>query len=359
MRVGERGTAQGMMFSKDGQTAAAGRCDEPLSVDADAIGFYRVMYDPATLAVNTKNFSRLPDADKIALLDDQWALVESGAAALPSYLALASSMGADLDTRAWVQIAGALEVIEYAERGAAGHNAFAGYARSILRPAFDKIGWDANGGETPDVQELRRKLIGDLGVWGDPAIIAEARKRFAAFVIDHKAIPPDNQSVILAVVARYADAATFDQLRAVVKAAADETELERYYTAMMKVGDPDLAAVAAKIALSPEIPPQAEMLRFYMVSQLAHEHQQLAWKVLTSNSEVLLKPLTTFAPLVVAQYIPPSYWSGVPLSEVEGWVRAHVPAEMSAVADRGMETARFRLAERTALVGAADNFLHK
>jgi aminopeptidase N len=359
IRAGDHGTAQSVMLTQDGQTVAAGRCDEPLSVDADAIGFYRVMYDAATLAVNTKNFSRLPDADRIALLDDQWALVESGAAPLPSFLALASSMGADLDTRAWLQIAQAFETIEYAERGTAGHDAFAAYARSILKPPFERVGWDAGSGETPDVQQLRRRLIGDLGVWGDAAVIAEARRRFAMFVTDHKAIPPDNQSVILAIVARYADAATFGQLHNIAKAAANETEVERYYTAMMKIGDPNLAASAAQIALSPDIPPQAESLRLSLITQLAREHQQLSWKVFTANSDSLLKPLTTFAPLVVAQYLPPDYWSGVPLPEVEGWVRAHVPAEMSSEADRGMETARFRLAERTHLVGEADTFLHR
>ncbi len=156
IRAGEHGSPQSVMLSKDGQSAAAGRCDEPLSVDADAIGFYRVMYDPATLAANTKNFGRLADADRIALLDDQWALVESGAAPLPTYLTLASSMGKDLDTRAWDQIAHALETVEYAERGTAGHDAFAAYARSILKPAFEQIGWDAKAGEAPDVQELRR-----------------------------------------------------------------------------------------------------------------------------------------------------------------------------------------------------------
>ncbi len=83
IRAGERAARQSVMLSQDGQTVAAGRCDEPLSVDADAIGFYRVMYDAATLAANTKNFGIIPDADKNALLDDQWALVESCAAPLP------------------------------------------------------------------------------------------------------------------------------------------------------------------------------------------------------------------------------------------------------------------------------------
>jgi len=358
IRAGAGGAPQSVLLSKEDQPVPAGRCDEPLSVNADALGFYRAIYDPATLATNTRHFDHLPDADRIALLDDQWALVESGTERLPSYLALASSMGADLDTRAWEQIAHALETIEYAERGTARHDAFAAYGRSILRPAFERLGWDSRPGETPGVQRLRRALIGDLGAWGDAAVIDEARKRFSAFVTDHKAITPDDQSVILSVVAHYANAATFDQLHAVARAATDQSELKRYYVALMQVRDPELAARSVQIALSSEIPPQADSLRLQLIGVLAREQPQLSWNTFSNNSEKLLAPHVAFAPLIIAQFIPEIYWNGVPLSDLEAWVRAHVPAEMSPAVERGMETARFRLAEKTALVREADAYLH-
>jgi len=358
IRTGAGGTPQSVLLSRDEQPVKAGRCDEPLSINADAIGFYRAMYDPATLATNTKSFSHLSDGDRIALLDDQWALVESGIAQLPSYLPLASSMGADLDTRAWGQITHALETIEYAERGTARHDAFAAYGRSILRPAFDRLGWDPKPEETPGVQRLRRTLIGDLGIWGDPAVIEEARKRFSAFVIDHKAIAPDYQAPILSVVAHYADAATFAQLHAIAKAATEQSEVRRYYGALMQVHDPQLAAQSAQIALSSEIPPQSDSLRLQLVFTLSREQPQLAWSTFRNNSEKLLAPSTSFAPLVVAQYVPEVYWNATPLSDLETWVRAHVPAEMSSAVERGMETARFKFAEKTALVREADAYLH-
>ena len=71
--------------------------------------------------------------------------------------------------------AGALSTIEYDERGASGHDAFADYARTIIKPAFDPLGWDERPGETADLKKLRRALIRDLGMWGDAEVIAEAR----------------------------------------------------------------------------------------------------------------------------------------------------------------------------------------
>jgi aminopeptidase N len=344
IRAGTGASTQALLLTQEGQATLAGRCDEPLSVNAEAIGFYRVSYDAATLASNTKAFAELPDADRIALLDDLWALVESGSEPLGSYLSLASSMGANLDTRAWEQIASALETVEFDERTTPGHDAFTAYARSLARPAFERLGWISKDGETPDVQQLRRTLIADLGAWGDAEVIDDARRRFTAFVKDRGAIAPDDQAVILSVVAQNADLAMFEQLHAVAKA-------------LMSVRDTGLAEQAAQIALSPEIPPQAGSLRLNLIVRLAMEHPALGWATFTQNTQMLLSPFARYAPLISAQQVPQWFWSGVPLLQLEAWVRAQVPAEMAPNIERGMQTARFKLTEKQTLVAAADAYL--
>jgi aminopeptidase N len=357
IRAGADAEPRAVLLEHDNQTAPAGRCDEPLSIDAGALGFFRAHYDAATLTVDTENFARLPDTDRIALLDDQWALVQSGLEPMPTYLRLAASMGADLDTRAWSQIAAALGSIEYDLRGTPSHDAFAAYARSLLEPAFAALGWSERAGDTPDVQALRQSLIGALGNLGDPGVIAEARKRFAAFVGDHAAIAPDAQAAILTIVAQNADPATFEQLHAIAGAAKDETELRRYYSALMEVRDPTLARRAADIALSAEIPPQADAVRLILVIELAKDHQELSWSVFKENSERLMKPFVFGGPLLVAQYLPAVYWSGIPAEQIETWIRAHVPEEMSSSIDRGMETVRFRVAAKALLIRESDAFV--
>jgi len=357
LRSGVGGTRRSVLFTHDGQKLAAGRCDEPLSVNADAIGFYRSSYDQATFGVNLKNFSALADADRIVLLDDQWALVESDTQPLATYLTLASAMASSLDTRAWEQIAAALAAIEYDERGTPGHQAYAEFARSIIQPVADRLGWDARPDETPDVQLLRRTLLGDLGAWGDAGVIGEARRRFDAFVTDRASLRPDDRDEILSIVMLGADAATFEQVHTMAKQADDEVELERYYSALTDVRDPQLAAEAARIAVSSELPPQAARLRFAMVMGIAAHHQQLAWSTLSDHADTLLSPFPGFAPLIIAQYVPVAFWDGVPLEQLEAWVRSHVPDEMSDNVDRGMESARFQLSEKATLVPAVDGYL--
>jgi len=357
VRAGADGAPQSLLLTKDGQSIAAGRCDQPLSVNANGVGFFRSAYDPATLQTNIKAFGSLPMRDRIVLLDDQWALVQAGQQKLPTYLALASSMGDDLDERAWGQITDALGTIEYAERGTPGHDAFASYARALIKPAADRLGWESKEDETPGLQKLRRTLQSDLGAWGDQAAITEARQRFARFKTDRTAIAPDDQSAILSIVARNATPADFEQLHALAKSAKNETELRRFYSALMLVRDTKLAEQAAAIALSNEIPPQADAVRLNLVIGLHDENPALSWKIFSENLDTLMASHASFAPLIIAQYSPAIFWNSVPLDQLEGWVKSKVPAEMEDNVARGMETARFNFARKVALTEAADSFL--
>jgi aminopeptidase N len=357
VRAGIDSTPQTVLLRQDGQRIAAGRCDEPLSVNADAVGFYRAEYDETTFRTNVQHFARLLDGDRIALLDDQWALVEARMQPLASYFALVSSMGDGLDTRAWQQIASALGEIEYDERGKAGHDAFAAYARSILKPAFDRVGWVASPQETPDRSNLRRTLINDLSSWGDQAVIDEARRRYEQFILDRNAIAPQDQMAILSAVARNADAATFEQLHALAKSAQSIPELQRYFGALMAVRDPELAARSAQIITSDEIPMQANTVRFALVTTFAQAQPQLAWSTFTAHADMLLSSFGHVRPLVLAQVVPRTFWNSLPPERLEAWIRAQLPAEMAPVIERGTATVRLKLAEKAALVPAADDFL--
>jgi aminopeptidase N len=354
------GTAElrNVLLDAQEQKIPAGRCDEALSVNADAVGYYRVQYDAGTLAVNTRTFPGAVDGDRIALLDDQWALVGSGEASLQNFLALASSMGADRDARAWHQIVRALAIIEYAERGSPGHEVFAAYARALIKPMADELGWDAAPQETPDVSDLRDTLLLDLSRWGDQPTIDEARRRFAGFVQDPHSLSADAQTTLLTIVGQNADAASFVQLHTLAKDAKDDTFKERCYSALARVRDPDLARQVVQIALSDELPPQSNSLGRRLIFGLAREHPRLSWDTYIANQDQLMKSLSsTDRPLRVAQQTPIVYWDALPLDQLEAWVRANIPKGVSDNLARGMETAHHLADQKLALVKAADMYL--
>ncbi|HVC30365.1 MAG TPA: ERAP1-like C-terminal domain-containing protein, partial [Steroidobacteraceae bacterium] len=212
-------------------------------------------------------------------------------------------------------------------------------------------------GETPGLQQLRVTVIEDLGAWGDPAVIAEARRRFGTFMHDPRAISPNDQSMIFDVVGRYADAAAFNELHTLANQSRDETKKSRLYRALALVRDRKLAAQAADIAIGPEIPPQLTMLRLEMLASMRTQHPKLAWAAFSGHVKTLLSPLGDLAPLVEAQYVPQLFWNSLPLDQMQAWLKARVPAAMGPQIATGMASARFQVAQKAQLVPEARAYL--
>ena len=359
LRVGASGAPQSVLFSARVQNLAAGRCDEPLSLNADTVGFYRVRYDAATLATNTRDFATLPITDRFALLDDQWALIKDGREPLESYLELAGAMGGSLDARAWEQIVAVMGSIETDEMGTPGHAGFTHYARSLIKPVADQLGWIPRPGDTPAINTLRRTLLSNLGNWGDAQVIAEAQRRFAQYLQNPQAISADDQPMIFGIVASHADQATFDQLHALARSAKDPALLSHAYLSLALVSDPKLAAQVATIALSSDLPPQATSLPYSLLFGLARQHPELAWHAFSTTDKDLFSQFGPDAPVLVVEYIPQVYWRAAPLPEIDTWLGAHVPRELTTAREHYMEQARLRVAERSALLPAADRYVQQ
>jgi aminopeptidase N len=351
------GATQRLLFRDDGMRVAAGRCDEPLTVNAGSVGFYRVAYDDATLAANTRGFATFSEPEKIVLLDDQWALAESGAAPLASYLGFVAAVGSDPDERVWEQVLSALDTIARAERGTPGETAYLAFARRIVAPLAARIGWDPVPGEAAADANLRAPLLEKLGDWNDAATLAEARVRFERMRAGGGPADPDLRGVAVRLVARGADAATFDVLAGLARAATSDDDRAMYYAAIMQVRDPLLVARALSLAVSPEIPASLASDRFDWVLAAAATQPAAAWATFCAHAPQLLAPLGSTAPETAAEALPATFWRGVPLPTISAWLDAHLPTERTIGIPRGIERAEDLLMQTPALVAGADAYV--
>ena len=99
---------------------------------------------------------------------------------------------------------------------------------------------------------LRTSLIGTLGKVGDPGVVAEAKRLFAAWLKDPKAIPGSVKQTWLRVVARNADRATWDALHAKALATTGAVERTSLYQLLGTAHDEALARRALDLALTKE-----------------------------------------------------------------------------------------------------------
>ncbi len=207
-------------------------CNAIIKGNAGDTGYYRVSYDPPLLEKLRRQINQLSPADRLNLLNDGWAMVEANRASTETYFALVESLRPDRTFAIWDQILSTLYLIDHLEQNQNGRTAFQAYARSLLRPCLQRLGWEPKLGESSTDALLRTKIIAGLGHFGDQAVIAGARKRFEAFLAHPESLAPDLRPSVLKIVGRYSDKATYNQIHELARHAQGTEERQLCYGAL-------------------------------------------------------------------------------------------------------------------------------
>ena len=263
----------------------AGRCGEPIKLNLGDIGYYRVQYDDTTEAALAKSIEAMAPADRVNLLADNWALAKAGRITADRYFRLVDGVVDDRNRAVLQQVISTVGRLDDLERGLPGRLAFQAYARSRLRPAFGRLGWNRAAGESEDNTILRSKLVAELGGLNDGAVLAEAKRQFAAFVKDPSSLDVNLRSPVIILAGRSADRATYDELRALGRRATSTEERVRYYIALAAAVNPELAKETLAITLTDEVPP--DLANGLILTVAAGEHPQLALAFVKANFEAL------------------------------------------------------------------------
>jgi aminopeptidase N len=261
---------------------AAGRCGDPVKLNFGDVGYYRVQYDAAMRAALTRSIDRLAPADRADFIGDTWALVQAGRVAPAVFFDLVERVAGDDNRAVADQVIRVLTRIDHLQWNRSERAAFQAYGRAVLRPLFDRIGWDAVPSEPADNALLRTRLIGVLGTFGDDEVVAEAKRRFAEFVRDPASLPTALREPLTHLAGRYADRATYDTLLALARRTTSTDERVRYYMAAAAARDPTLASETLAMTLTDELP---TTLIGRVISTVASqgEHRDVTWNFVKAN----------------------------------------------------------------------------
>ena len=261
--------------------------DRALKLNVDGAGNYRVQYDDASWKLILAALPKFSSPDRVNLLGDAWALVQANRAPLSHYLELVEKLPPRTELAEREQIITAFSAINgLLHDQPQQQQRFQQYARSILRPSFDALGWDPKPGEKPRDAALRVSLITALAGFGDQEIAAEARERFRRFLEKPESLAPDLRAPVLTVIGRYADAATWTKLHKGGLKTTSIEEKQNYYDALAFAADPKLAERTLKIALTDELPSSRAA---FLVPKVARDggHPGLVWKFAKANMKQL------------------------------------------------------------------------
>ena len=246
----------------------------PLLINPGQNGYYRTLYTAPQLQALQDAFTRLAPVDQYGLINDQMALAVTSYQPMAAGLGLVAQVPANANAKV-VQSAVGVWSGQYDnfDQDKAIQSAIAARVSRIYGPRMQQLGFTPRQGEPATDALLRGTLIANLGKMGDPAVVAEAKRLFAAWQSNPDAIPGSLKQTWLRVIARNADQATWDVLHAQAKAATGAVERTSFYQLLGATGDEALARRALELALTNE---PGKTISAGIITSVAGGHQRLA-----------------------------------------------------------------------------------
>ncbi len=262
-------------------------CDGALVVDPNGVGYYRVQYDSASFGALAGQVARLPDAARLKLLTDSWAMVQGGRMQLDGYFKLIESYRDEPRKAIWQAMLASLAALDALARDRPEQPLIQRFILGLAGPRLARLGWEEKSGDAPEERELRPMLAEALAAAGDAGAIGEAKKRFVAHLAHAGSVAPSMIDFVVGTAGRHADSATFDVLLQWARSTQQQEQLYRYGLALLAARDPALAARALQLALSDSLPANFTSLVVPAVADAGHI--DLAWAFAQTNRSALLR----------------------------------------------------------------------
>ena len=353
--LGQAGTQTVLTSGKPVTKAVIAGCG-PIKLNAGQPGYFRSNYAPALRAALTVRFDDLEASDQLGLLNDGFALTQGGYAPIGDYLDLSSRVGPSSDPTVMERTQANLGRLSGLFDGNPRQGAMNAYGRSVLNPVFAKVGWRPTAGESPRVGLLRLSLISALGRFDDPAVVAEAKRRFLAADTDPQAMPGDIRSAVQSVALRHADQVLFDEALRRAKSAKSQMERNDLFSAMAGVRDPVLAKQMLDLAISDTVP---VTIGPRLIQRLSGNHEAMAWQFSLDHLDQIAKGLDSMAS---AQFMP-SLLSGTEdpamVETLAAYIEKSVRPSDRARANAALASARQNVRFKTEQLGRVDSWLRK
>ena len=315
--------------------------DRALKLNVKGAGNYRVEYDEPSWNSLLRTLPQMGVEDRVNLLSDAWALVQANRASVSGYFGLVDKLPSSTELAEREQIINVLDFINRLLIACPEREKFQAYARSILRPTFDALGWEAKAGEPATAGNLRASLINALGDLNDQEIVASCRERFKKYLSNPQSLQPDLRPPILAVVGRYADEATWNQLHELGLKTTSTEEKQNYYDALAGAIDSTLVKKTLPIALTDELPTSRAV---FLVSKVAREsdHPEIAWDFAKANMKALLAKTDALGANRYAPSLFTFFSDDSRADELKVYAKLNLPAESATDVAKAVDEIQFR-----------------
>ncbi len=321
------------------------RAEIPVRVNAGRAGYFRVEYSGEAWTRLREHIAELPEGDRLGVLQDEWALAQSGRTPLGRWLELATALREDPSPTVGAEITNVIAFLDHIFRGADERAAFRIRARALLEPRLARMGWDAKPGEEPAAANHRARLIRLLGEMGAPDVLAEAQRRFESFIAQPESLAGDLRGAVLSLAGQNADAATWDRIHALGQRTTDTEQKDLLFTALAATRDEALCERALALSLGDDLPARQAA---GMVNRVASngERTENAWAFAKANLPALLARVTDFEANRIVPRIFTNFTDASRAAELEKFAETNLPSRAARAVALAVDEIRFKAAFR-------------
>ncbi len=284
--------AQCVLLTERTQTFKLQHLALPVVANAGEKGYYRVAYSPEDLS----EFDRIAEtaltpAERIGLVNDEWAMVNAGMSPVGDFLSLVESLKSDRRRPVVDAYAGRLGIIAKDMVGDSEREDYRAWVRTLLRPAAQELGWQPRPGEGVELPGVRATVLATLGQVGrDPEVLVMSRRLALWYLANPLAIDPSLADTVVNLAALEGDAALYDGFLAATKTAKSPEEYYRFLFALARFSEPALLTRTLEYAVTPNVRGQdfGTMLNAVMTNPAGTD---LAWDFARQHwAEINSKP---------------------------------------------------------------------
>jgi puromycin-sensitive aminopeptidase len=231
----------------------------------------------------------LKATDRLGIQGDAWALAKAGELSTVQVLALLESYKDETDYTVWSGLTGNIGGLDAILTDSPIYPIWRKFCVALYAKVGASLGWDPKEGDNHLSSLLRGLALTKLGLCGHEETIAEAKKRFVAFIAGEEVtLMPDLRSGTYRIALKHGDQSTFDQIIDLYKKASMHEEKERCMEALGAPTDVALLQRSIDFAMSEDVRLQDAV---FVIARVAANPagRELAWDYLKKNADALYK----------------------------------------------------------------------
>ena len=258
----------------------------PVVINAGQLGYFRTLYTPAGLTALTGALPNLAAIDQRGLISDQFELGIAGYQPLAGPLDLLAALPSTANARVAGDVVRRFAgLYDHLDGDSADQAALASRVISLWKPRLDALGYDPRASDTLPDADLRATLVSALGHLGEPGVLAEAHRRFAALDSDPHALDGALKQDWLGIIAHNATPADWEKLAHLADVSTSTVARSDLFQQLGGTRDEALARRALELALTDK---PGKTTSAAIISAVATEHSELAFDFFLAHRDAVL-----------------------------------------------------------------------